>query len=87
VFFDPLGPLRGIIVGMFMLMFLAMVVVVMLGKIILCAIGIAIAIRIALWLRKADEHGSRTTKRPSDSVQAGDYRRVHSAGAGSEEGP
>ena len=87
MFFDPLGPLRGIIVGMLMFMFFAVVVVVMLGKFILCAIGIAIAIRVALWLRKVDEHGSRPAKRPSDPVQARDYRRVHSAGSGSEEGP
>lgn len=68
MFFDPLGPLRGIIVGMLMLMFFAMVVVVMLGKFILCAIGIAIAIRVALWLRKAEEDGSRPSKRPNDPV-------------------
>lgn len=53
MFFDPLGPLRGMIVGMLMLMLFAMVAVFMLGKIILCTIVVAIAIRIVLWLRKA----------------------------------
>jgi len=48
--FDPLGPLRGMIIGVVVVILFAMVAVVALGKFLLYAIGIAIAIRLFLWL-------------------------------------